>query len=62
MARDISERIEITIAQHSEHFEKRAGHADLWRGEHEWEVKICKGSGLTINKSKILNGEKATSS
>jgi hypothetical protein len=56
-ARDISERIETSIAQHCESFEKRAGHADLWRGPHPWEVKICKDSGLTINQSKVLKGE-----
>jgi hypothetical protein len=57
IARDISERIETSIAQHCETFEKRPGHADLWRGPHAWEVKICKDSGLTINQSKVLKGE-----
>jgi hypothetical protein len=57
IARDISERIETSIAQHCESFEKRPGHADLWRAVHPWEVKICKDSGLTINQSKVLNGE-----
>jgi hypothetical protein len=57
LARDLSERIEVAISQHCETFEKRAGHADLWRDTRQWEVKICKGSGMTINQSKVLNGE-----
>lgn len=57
LARDLSEKIELSIAQHCQAFEKQPGHPDLWRGGREWEVKICKGTGLTINQSKVLRGE-----
>jgi hypothetical protein len=33
------------------------GHCDLCRFDQDWEVKICKDSGLTINQSKVINGE-----
>ena len=29
----------------------------LCRFEQDWEVKICKDSGLTINQSKVIKGE-----
>lgn len=29
-------------------------HCALQRCGHEWEVKICKDSGLTINQSKAI--------
>jgi hypothetical protein len=56
-ARDISEKIEASIVQHCNTFEKGSGYADLNRLGQHWEVKICKGSGLTINQSKVIKGE-----
>ena len=57
IARDLSEKIEASIVQHCASFSKGAGHCDLSRGGHDWEVKICKDSGLTINQSKVIKGE-----
>jgi hypothetical protein len=57
IARDLSEKIEKAIIQHCESFSKGNGHCDLCRFEQDWEVKICKDSGLTINQSKVINGE-----
>ena len=57
IARDLSEKIETSIIQHCNTFEKGKGHADLERAGKQWEVKICKGSGLTINQSKQIGGE-----
>ena len=57
IARDLSEKIEKAIVQHCESFTKGTGHCDLCRFDQDWEVKICKDSGLTINQSKIINGE-----
>lgn len=57
IARDLSEKIEKAIIQHCESFAKGTGHCDLCRFEQDWEVKICKDSGLTINQSKVINGE-----
>lgn len=57
IARDLSEKIETSIVQHCTSFSKGAGHCDLSRHGHEWEVKICKDSGLTINQSKQIRGE-----
>jgi hypothetical protein len=57
IARDLSEKIEKAIVQHCGSFTKGNGHCDLCRHERDWEVKICKGAGLTINQSKIVNGE-----
>lgn len=57
IARDLSEKIEKAIVQHCESFAKGAGHSDLSRHGQDWEVKICKDSGLTINQSKVINGE-----
>jgi hypothetical protein len=57
IARDLSEKIEASIVQHCESFTKGIGHCDLCRFEQDWEVKICKDSGLTINQSKVINGE-----
>ena len=52
IARDLSEKIEKAIIQHCESFTKGSGHCDLSRFDQDWEVKICKDSGLTINQSK----------
>lgn len=57
IARDLSEKIEASIIQHCESFTKGHGHCDLCRFDQDWEVKICKGSGLTINQSKVIRGE-----
>src|SRR5262245_20728170 len=57
IARDLSEKIEKSIIQHCESFTKGNGHCDLCRFDQDWEVKICKDSGLTINQSKVINGE-----
>jgi hypothetical protein len=57
IARDLSEKIEKAIIQHCESFTKGNGHCDLCRFDQDWEVKICKDSGLTINQSKVIKGE-----
>ena len=57
VARDLSEKIEAAIEQHCASFSKGAGHNDLTRAGCEWEVKVCKDSGLTINQSKRIAGE-----
>jgi hypothetical protein len=57
IARDLSEKIEKSITQHCSSFTKGVGHCDLGRFSQEWEVKICKDSGLTINQSKVIKGE-----
>ncbi len=57
IARDLSEKIEKAIIQHCDSFTKGEGHCDLCRFGQDWEVKICKDSGLTINQSKVVNGE-----
>ena len=57
IARDLSEKIETSIVQHCASFSKGRGHCDLERAGHQWEVKICKDSGLTINQSKQIAGE-----
>lgn len=57
IARDLSEKIEKAITQHCSSFSKGVGHCDLNRFGQDWEVKICKGSGLTINQSKVITGE-----
>lgn len=57
VARDLSEKIEESIRQHCKSFDRGPGHVDLQRYGEQWEVKICKGSGLTINQSKQVDGE-----
>jgi len=57
IARDLSEKIEASIVQHCGTFRKGVKFADLQRFDQPWEVKICKGSGLTINQSKVIKGE-----
>src|SRR5215467_7376228 len=51
IARDLSEKIEKAIIQHCESFTKGTGHCDLCRFGQDWEVKVCKDSGMTINQS-----------
>lgn len=57
VARDLSEKIETSIQQHTRTFTKGLKHCDLARFNKEWEVKVCKDSGLTINQSKVIAGE-----
>src|SRR5436190_13359699 len=57
IARDLSEKIEASIIQHCESFSNGSGHCDLARENCDWEVKICKDSGLTVNQSKQIAGE-----
>lgn len=55
IARDFSEKIEKAIIQHCKSFTKSDGHCDLCRFDQDWEVTICKDSGLTINQSKVID-------
>ena len=57
ISRDVSEKIEEQIIQHCNTFTRGAGFADLARNGQQWEVKICKGNGLTINQNAQINGE-----
>ena len=57
IARDFSEKVEAEIIRHCNTFKKGDGHCDLSRLGCDWEVKVCKGSGMTINQSKVINGE-----
>lgn len=57
IARDLSEKIEASIVQHCPSFSKGQSHGDLQRGGFDWEVKVCKDSGLAINQSKMIAGE-----
>lgn len=57
VARDLSEKIEISIIQHCRTFTRGLKFADLSRFNKRWEVKICKDSGLTINQSSVIQGE-----
>lgn len=57
VARDLSEKIETSIRQHTRTFTKGLKHCDLARFGKEWEVKVCKDAGLTINQSKVIAGE-----
>jgi len=40
-----------------ESFTEGQRHFDVCRFEQDWEVKICKDSGLTIKQSKVIDGE-----
>jgi hypothetical protein len=57
IAGDLSEKIEKAIIQHWESFTKGTGHCDPCRFNQDWEVKICKDSGLTTNQSTVIDGE-----
>jgi hypothetical protein len=57
LARNLSEEIEVAIAQHCPAFQKGGAHHDLQREREMWEVKICQRSGLTINQSATIAGE-----
>jgi hypothetical protein len=57
VSRDVSEKIEEQIILHCKSFTRGAGFADLSRHGQRWEVKICKGKGLTINQNAQVGGE-----
>lgn len=57
MARELSEKIEKSIVQHCESFTRGIKFCDLTRASRDWEVKIKKRSGLTINAVKPIDGE-----
>ncbi len=57
IARDLSEKIETSIIQHCKTFSKGLQYADLLRDQENWEVKICKNHGLSINQSFTVKGE-----
>jgi hypothetical protein len=57
ISRDVSEKIEEQIILHCNTFTRGAGFADLAREGQQWEVKICKGNGLTINQNAQIHGE-----
>lgn len=57
IARDFSEKVEAEIIRHCSTFTKGARHCDLGRLGRDWEVKVCKDSGMTINQSKVIDGE-----
>ena len=57
LARELSEKIEASIVQHCGTFSGGHGHCDLCRNGFDWEVKIAKNSGLTINQCKQVAGE-----
>ena len=57
VARDLSEKIEDSIRQHCMTFDRGLGHVDLQRDGEQWEVKVCKDRGLTINQSKRVADE-----
>jgi hypothetical protein len=57
VSRDVSEKIEEQIILHCKTFERGKGFSDLARNGERWEVKICKGNGLTINQSAQIRGE-----
>jgi hypothetical protein len=57
ISRDVSEKIEEQIILHCNTFTRGAGFADLSRAGERWEVKICKGNGLTINQNAQIQGE-----
>jgi hypothetical protein len=57
VSRDVSEKIEEQIILHCKSFTRGDGFADLARHGQQWEVKICKGNGLTINQNAQISGE-----
>jgi len=57
IARDFSEKVEAEIVRHCSTFTKGTRHCDLSRLGRDWEVKVCKDSGMTINQSKVIDGE-----
>jgi hypothetical protein len=57
ISRDISEKIEEQIVLHSDSFTRGARFCDLARQAQDWEVKVCKDRGLTINQSAQIHGE-----
>jgi hypothetical protein len=57
VSRDVSEQIEQQITLHCKSFTRGQGFADLARHGQRWEVKICKGRGLTINQNATIQRE-----
>jgi len=57
VSRDVSEKIEEQIILHCKTFTRGVGFSDLARQGQRWEVKICKGRGLTINQNARIRGE-----
>ena len=57
VSRDVSEKIEEQIVLHCKTFARGEGFSDLARHGQRWEVKICKGKGLTINQNSQIRGE-----
>lgn len=57
VSRDVSEKIEEQIILHNKSFTRGGGFSDLARHGQRWEVKICKGKGLTINQNAQIAGE-----
>jgi hypothetical protein len=57
VSRDVSEKIEEQIILHCKTFTRGVGFSDLARHGQRWEVKICKGKGLTINQNARISGE-----
>jgi hypothetical protein len=57
VSRDVSEQLEEQIILHCKTFTRGSGFTDLARHGERWEVKICKGKGLTINQNAQIRGE-----
>jgi hypothetical protein len=57
ISRDVSEKIEEQIILHCKTFTRGTGFSDLARHGQRWEVKICKGTGLTNNQNAQIQGE-----
>jgi hypothetical protein len=57
VSRDVSGKIEEQIVLHCKTFTRGIGFSDLARHGQQWELKICKGNGLTINQSAQIRGE-----
>lgn len=57
IAHDLSEKIAASIVQHCPSFTRGQFHGDLQRDGFDWEVKVCRDSGLMINQSKVIKGE-----
>jgi hypothetical protein len=57
VARDLSEQCEIAIRQHCATFSEGRNYCDLARGSEDWEVKVCRDSGLTINQSTTVENK-----
>lgn len=56
LAHDLPTTIERAIIQHCPSFSREVG-KPLQREGRDWEVKVSKDSGLTINRGKVVDGE-----